>query len=71
MGTVTIQTIYPGASAADVELNVTIPIEEALEEVPGIEEMVSESSEGMSSITVTNGNCGQRCRRGIFCGDIQ
>jgi multidrug efflux pump subunit AcrB len=53
LGTVTITTIYPGASASDVELNVTIPIENAIEEVSGIEEIVSTSSEGISQITVT------------------
>ncbi len=53
IGTVVITTVYPGASAVDVELNVTIPIEEALEEASGIEEVVSLSAEGLSKVTVT------------------
>lgn len=47
-----ITTYYPGAAARDVEINVTVPIEEALEEVPGIEEFVSLSREGVSQVTV-------------------
>ena len=33
-------TIYPGASPEDVELKVTIPLEEAIEEVDDIKEMI-------------------------------
>ncbi len=45
-------TVYPGASARDVEINVTASIEEALEEVDGIKEITSVSEEGISSIIV-------------------
>ena len=45
-----ITVVYPGASAEDVEKNVTIPIEEKLGEVTGIEELFSTSSEGMATI---------------------
>ncbi len=47
-----IQTIYPGSSAGDVELNVTVPIENALEEIEGIKEVISVSEEGVSRIEV-------------------
>ncbi len=47
-----IETIYPGSSAGDVELNVTIPIEDALEELEGIKEVLSVSEEGISRIEV-------------------
>lgn len=51
-GNIIITTIYPGASAEDVEMNVTIPIEEALREILGIEEIMSSSNEGLSQITI-------------------
>ncbi|RKY35640.1 MAG: hypothetical protein DRP78_05290 [Candidatus Omnitrophota bacterium] len=49
---VSITTIYPGASAQDVELNVTIPIEDHLRNVDGIEEITSTSMENSSSILI-------------------
>lgn len=52
MNKIIIQTIYPGASANDVELNVTVPIEDALEELEGIKEILSVSEEGLSRIEV-------------------
>lgn len=48
---VMIKTVFPGAAARDVELNVTVPIEEALEEVDGIEELRSTSHESVSTVT--------------------
>lgn len=53
---VTIRTIYPGASSHDVELNITVLIEEALEKVEGIKEVTSHSEEGLSTITVEADN---------------
>lgn len=50
--TMVITTIFPGASPEDVELNVTVKIEEALEEVDGIEEFKSTSLENQSIIEV-------------------
>lgn len=47
-----ITTIYPGASPEDVELNVTVKLEEALKELEGIEKYVSDSLENLSIITV-------------------
>lgn len=52
LNSVTISTIYPGASASDVELNVTIVIEEALQEINGIERVDSISREGISLVNV-------------------
>lgn len=47
-----ITTIYPGASPEDVEINVTIPIEDQLQNVAGIKEMDSYSTENYSTIFV-------------------
>ncbi|MBU2603759.1 MAG: efflux RND transporter permease subunit [Actinobacteria bacterium] len=49
---VTVFTVQPGASPADVERSVTTPIETALKSLPGIEEMTSYSNEGMSVVVV-------------------
>ena len=49
---VRIISILPTASPQDVELNVTVPIEEALESITDIQKYVSHSSEGQSFITV-------------------
>lgn len=51
--TIIITTIYPGASAKDVEINVTRLIEEEVLEVQGIKEVSSKSNEGISTITVS------------------
>ncbi|HAS61213.1 MAG TPA: AcrB/AcrD/AcrF family protein, partial [Vibrio sp.] len=48
--TVQINTSYPGATAQDIELNVTNPIEKELRSVQGINYFFSESSDGMSYI---------------------
>ena len=50
--TVSVRTVYPGASAESVELYVTTPLEEELQSVDGIEEMTSSSLEGLSMIVV-------------------
>jgi HAE1 family hydrophobic/amphiphilic exporter-1 len=49
---ITITTPYAGASPAEVEDLITRPIEEALEEIEGVEEITSTSRAGVSSITV-------------------
>jgi len=47
-----ITTIFPGASPEEVESGVTIPIEEALSGIEGIQKFVSVSQENFSRITV-------------------
>lgn len=47
-----VQTRYPGASAGDVELNVTVPIENEILKLDGITEIISTSEEGLSVIEV-------------------
>ena len=48
-----VRTLYPGASASDVEELVTRPIEDALDDVDDVHEVVSTSQEGRSMVTVT------------------
>ncbi len=52
-GKIIITTIYPGASARDVEINVTVPIERELQEVSGVKDISSASNEGYSTIIVS------------------
>jgi len=52
LGIVTITTFRPGSSPEDVELSLTVPLEEELLEVDGLEKIYSSSMEGMSVITV-------------------
>lgn len=47
---VVVYTTYPGASAADIESNVTRPLEDVLNSVSKLKEMTSTSSDGSSVI---------------------
>jgi len=49
---VTVNTIYRGASAEDVELNVTTKLEDEIREVNGLYEVTSTSRENFSSIII-------------------
>ena len=50
---VSVTTVYPGASAAEVETSVTKKLEDAFASVEGVDEISSTSQEGVSQITVT------------------
>jgi len=45
-------TVYPGATAEDVEKHITIPMEDQLREVDGIEEITSNSIESRSIVVI-------------------
>jgi HAE1 family hydrophobic/amphiphilic exporter-1 len=47
---ISIMTTYPGASAADIETNVTKPIEDALNSVDNLKNISSRSIDNMSVI---------------------
>lgn len=51
--TVSVITIYPGASSKDVEEQITKPIESSLTMVPDIKEITSKSQESVSTVSVT------------------
>jgi len=50
--TIQVQTFYPGASPHVMATTVTAPLEVQLGEIPGLQQMVSYSSEGASIITL-------------------
>lgn len=49
---VSVRTVYPGASAAIIESQVTRPLEDSLSGIEGIDTMKSESREEVSQITI-------------------
>lgn len=51
--TVTISTVYPGAGPNEVQQSVTIPIEDAVASLSGVEEITSSSIENLSMVTVS------------------
>jgi multidrug efflux pump subunit AcrB len=50
---VAITTVYPGATASDVEELVTRPVEDGLEDVSDVKKVESTSGEGVSTVVVT------------------
>ncbi len=52
LGTAVVTTLYPGASPEDVERLVTLPLEDEIESIDGLDEMSSTSREGVSTITL-------------------
>nr|WP_246186338.1 efflux RND transporter permease subunit [Phnomibacter ginsenosidimutans] len=50
--TVNVRTSYAGANADIIESQITEPLEKAINSVPGIKNITSNSSQGSSSITV-------------------
>jgi HAE1 family hydrophobic/amphiphilic exporter-1 len=52
VATVSISTVYPGASAAEVETSVTRKLEDAFASVEGLDKITSTSQEGVSQIAI-------------------
>ena len=52
LGIVTVTSFRPGSSPEDAELSLTIPLEEEVLQVDGLEKVYSSSMEGMSVITI-------------------
>lgn len=50
---ISVITVYPGASAEDIETTVTKKIEDAISTVPNLDKITSNSSENMSMVTVS------------------
>ena len=50
--TIMLMTAYPGASASDIENNVTRPLENTLNSVSNLKHITSKSSENVSMITL-------------------
>ncbi len=62
LDSISVNTVYPGATPEEVEESITIRIEEAIQDVDGIEEIRSRSLENSSSITIDIAS-GQDSRR--------
>lgn len=70
-GRFSITTLRPGASAEKMELSVTVPLEEELESVDGVDELRSNSAEGMSLIQINADPNADRPQLAIMARDIQ
>ncbi len=68
---VTVNTIYPGASAEDVELNVTTHLEDGINEVDGIYEVLSISREKFSTILISADEDADAKELAIIVNDIK
>ncbi|MEM7294339.1 MAG: efflux RND transporter permease subunit, partial [Pseudomonadota bacterium] len=62
LDSINIHTTFPGATPEEVEESVTVPIEQAIQDVVGIEEVRSRSRESKSRVTI-NIESGQDTRR--------
>jgi len=49
---ITISTLYPGASPEEVEIGITVPIEEAVKDIVGIESVNARAREGHSMVHI-------------------
>lgn len=49
---VTVMTTYPGANASEIEMNISKPIENSLNSVDGLKNIVSNSKDNMSIVTL-------------------
>lgn len=49
---ISVMTTYPGANAADIETNITKPLEDALNSVDNLDEITSTSTDNLSVITL-------------------
>lgn len=47
-----VTTQYPGATPEEVEEEVTLPLEKAIQQMPGIDDITSINSDGLSQITI-------------------
>lgn len=71
LNTVYVSTSYPGASAEDVELNVTTLLEEEIHEIDGLYETTSTSRENFSSIVIQADEDADPASFAIIVNDIQ
>ncbi len=66
-----ITTVWPGAAATDVELSVTVPLEEEILEIEGLDKLRSASMEGQSSLLVQASPDHNREQNRRFREDLQ
>jgi multidrug efflux pump subunit AcrB len=64
-------TAWPGAAAGDVELAVTVPLEEEILEIEGLDKLRSASMEGLSSLLIQANPDNSRAQNRVFRDDLQ
>lgn len=55
LNTISVRVPYLGAAPQEVEEGVVVKIEEAIQDIPGIDEISSRSAEGLGTVTITAG----------------
>ena len=68
---IAVNTVYPGASAEDVELNVTTQLEEQIREVDGLYEVTSTSRENFSTILISADEDASPAELALIVNDIK
>lgn len=71
MGVFIVTTGWPGASVEDVELSLTVPLEEEILEIEGVDVLRSASMEGVSNILVQSSPSNNREQNLSFRNDLQ
>jgi len=71
LGVITVHTLYPGAAAEDVELSVTVPLEEEILKVDGLHKLVSQSMEGLSTLVIHTDPNNSKVQNRIVADDLQ
>lgn len=71
LGVFSVVSPRPGASAEDVELSVTVPLEEEIIKIDGLDKLLSSSMEGMSSILVETNPDNTPAQNREFRNDLQ
>ncbi|MBB3046787.1 multidrug efflux pump subunit AcrB [Litorivivens lipolytica] len=66
-----VTTLWPGAAATDVELSLTVPLEEEILEIEGLDKLRSASMEGQSSILIQSNPDHSRAQNRQFRDDLQ
>ncbi len=70
-GVFIVTTPWPGSGAEDVELALTVPLEEEVLKIEGIDSLRSASMEGQSSVMVKSNPDNTRAQNRVFRDDLQ
>ena len=70
-GVFIVTTPWPGSGAEDIELALTVPLEEEILKIEGIDNLRSASMEGQSTVLVTSSPDNSRTQNRVFRDDLQ
>lgn len=70
-GVFIVTTPWPGSGAEDIELALTVPLEEEILKIEGIDSLRSASMEGQSSVLIKSDPDNSRAQNRVFRDDLQ